>query len=178
MKTSSRARCSDDALGADGKPFILGRDTASKVGQLVNSAVGPALSLQVVGACLMWTKVVFETYVERVLAPSLSSGQVMVMDDLGAHKGERVRQLIEGRVCSLLFLPPYLPDCSPLEEAFSKGKALLRKAGARDSSATYPRSNIMRTVDGGRFSAAPADEGRFSQRGRRARSYRTRAAGR
>lgn len=77
------------------------------------------------------TKVVFETYVERVLAPTLSAGQVVVLDNLGAHKGERVRELIEGQGCSLLFLPSYSPDFSPIEEAFSKVKALLRTAAAR-----------------------------------------------
>jgi transposase len=55
----------------------------------------------------------------------------VVMDNLGAHKGEWVRELIEARGCSLLFLPPYSPDFSPIEEAFSKVKALLRKAKAR-----------------------------------------------
>jgi transposase len=77
------------------------------------------------------TKVVFEAYVEQVLAPSLRPGQVVILDNLGAHKGERVRELIEGRGCSLLFLPPYSPDFSPIEEAFSKIKALLRKAAVR-----------------------------------------------
>ncbi len=55
----------------------------------------------------------------------------MVMDNLSAHKGERVRQLIEGRGCELLYLPPYSPDLNPIEEAFSKLKASLRRAGAR-----------------------------------------------
>jgi transposase/transposase-like protein len=77
------------------------------------------------------TKAVFEAYVERVLAPSLSAGQVVVMDNLAAHKGERVRGLIEERGCALLFLPPYSPDLNPIEEAFSKVKALLRRAEAR-----------------------------------------------
>src|ERR671921_2259261 len=62
---------------------------------------------------------VFEAYVEQVLAPSLRPGQVVILDNLGAHKGERVRELIEGRGCSLLFLPPYSPDLNPIEEAFS-----------------------------------------------------------
>jgi transposase len=53
------------------------------------------------------------------------------MDNLTAHKGERVRELIEGRGCELLYLPPYSPDFKPIEEAFAKLKALLRKAGAR-----------------------------------------------
>jgi len=73
------------------------------------------------GACLTVegasTKVVFETYVERVLAPSLSCGQVMVMDNLGAHKGDRVRELIEARGVDLLFLPSYSPDLNPIEES-------------------------------------------------------------
>ena len=77
------------------------------------------------------TKVLIEAYVEGVLAPTLWAGQVVVLDNLGAHKGERVRELIERRGCSLLFLPPYSPDFSPIEEAFSKLKALLRKAQAR-----------------------------------------------
>jgi transposase len=77
-------------------------------------------------------KAVFEVYVERVLAPSLSEGQVIILDNLGAHKGERVRELVEARGCSSLFLPPYSPDFSPIEEAFSKAKALLRKAQARE----------------------------------------------
>jgi transposase len=77
------------------------------------------------------TKAVFETYAERVLAPALTPGQVVVMDNLSSHKGSRVRELIEGRGCELLYLPPYSPDLNPIEETFSKLKALLRKAGAR-----------------------------------------------
>ena len=88
--------------------------------------MGP--SMAVVGST---TKAVFEAYVERILAPSLRPGQVVVMDNLGAHRGERVGEFIEKRGCSLLFLPPYSPDFSPIEEAFSKIKALLRKAKAR-----------------------------------------------
>jgi transposase len=73
---------------------------------------------------------VFEAYVERVLAPTLRAGQVLVMDNLSVHKGERVRELIEHRGCQLLYLPPYSPDLNPIEEAFGKIKALLRKAEA------------------------------------------------
>jgi transposase len=74
---------------------------------------------------------VFEAYVERVLSPELRPGQVVVMDNLTAHKGERVRELIEERGCELLYLPPYSPDFNPIEEAFSKIKGLLRKGEAR-----------------------------------------------
>jgi transposase len=77
------------------------------------------------------TREVFETYLERLLAPSLEPGQVVVMYNLSSHKGERVRELIEGKGCELLYQPPYSPDLNPIEEAFARVKALLRKAGAR-----------------------------------------------
>lgn len=76
-------------------------------------------------------KEVFEAYVEKALAPSLVAGQVVVLDGLGAHRTKRVRELIEGRGCELLFLPPYSPDLNPIEEAFSKIKNLVRKAAER-----------------------------------------------
>jgi transposase len=77
------------------------------------------------------TREVFETYLQRVLAPTLASGQVVVMDNLSAHKGGRVKEIIEGRGCELLYLPPYSPDFNPIEQAFSKLKGLLRRAEAR-----------------------------------------------
>lgn len=73
--------------------------------------------------------------IERFLAPSLKSGQIVVMDNLSAHNGERVKRLIEGRGCTLLYLPPYSPDLNPIEEAFSKIKQLLRAIGARTKEA-------------------------------------------
>ena len=73
----------------------------------------------------------FETYVEHVLAPSLRPGQVVVLDNVSVHKGERVRQAIEARGCQVLFLPTYSPDLTPIEEAFSKLKAWLRRLEAR-----------------------------------------------
>jgi transposase len=78
---------------------------------------------------------VFETYLERVLAPTLRRDQVVVMDNLSAHKGGRVKELIEQRGCELIYLPPYSPDLNPIEEAFSKIKGLLRKAEARSREA-------------------------------------------
>ncbi|MGH3144882.1 MAG: IS630 family transposase [Rubrobacter sp.] len=74
---------------------------------------------------------VFEAYVERFLAPTLAGGQVVVLDGLGAHRTERVRELIEGRGADLLFLPSYSPDLNPIEEAFSKIKNIVRSAAAR-----------------------------------------------
>ena len=81
------------------------------------------------------TKVVFEAYVEHFLTPTLRVGQVVIMDNLSAHKGERVRKLIEDRGCELLYLPPYSPDLNPIEEVFSKVKRLLRIIGARTKEA-------------------------------------------
>jgi transposase len=77
---------------------------------------------------------VFEAYVEHFVVPTLRVGQV-VMDNLSAHKGERIRNLIEDRGCELLYLPPYSPDLNPIEEAFSKVKQLLRLIGARTKEA-------------------------------------------
>jgi transposase len=73
----------------------------------------------------------FETYVEQVLVPSLSPGQVVVLDNLSVHKDERIRQAILARGCQVLFLPAYSPDLTPIEEAFSKLKTWLRRLGAR-----------------------------------------------
>jgi transposase len=77
----------------------------------------------------------FEAYVEQVLAPSLRPGQVVVLDNLSVHQGEQVRQAIEARGCQVRFLPAYWPDFAPIEEAFSKLKAWLRRVGARTGAA-------------------------------------------
>jgi len=88
--------------------------------------MGPSLTVE--GTT---TSVVFEAHVEQVLAPSLRRGQVVVMDNLSAHKGERIKELIEQLGCQLLYLPSYSPDFNPIKEAFSKIKRLVRKAEAR-----------------------------------------------
>lgn len=77
------------------------------------------------------TREVFEAYLEQVLAPTLRVGQVVVMDNLSAHKGGRVKEIIEGRGCELYYLPPYSPDFNPIEQAFSKVKGILRRVEAR-----------------------------------------------
>ena len=77
------------------------------------------------------TRKVFEAYVERFLAPTLKPGQVVILDNLGAHKGQKVKQLIESRAASVIFLPAYSPDLNPIEEAFAKIKAILKKVAAR-----------------------------------------------
>jgi transposase len=76
-------------------------------------------------------RLAFETYVDKVLVPELRQGDVVIMDNLPSHKGPNVRQLIEAAGASLLYLPPYSPDFNPIENAFAKLKALLRKAAER-----------------------------------------------
>lgn len=92
--------------------------------------MGPSVAVE--GAT---TATVFETYIAQVLGPTLRSGQLVVMDNLSAHKGERVKELIESRGCEILYLPSYSPDLNPIEEAFSKIKGILRKIRARSREA-------------------------------------------
>ena len=100
-----------------------------------NTTLLASMTAEGMGSCLAvvgsTTEAVFEAYLERVLVPTLRPGQVVVMDNLASHKSQKVRELIEGRGCELLYLPPYSPDFNPIEEAFSKVKALVRKAGTR-----------------------------------------------
>ncbi len=93
---------------------------------ITGHGLGPCLAVE--GAT---TREVFEAYLEGALAPSLRPGQVVVMDNLSAHKGGRVKEIVEAAGCDLLYLPPYSPDLNPIEQAFSKVKGLLRHAEAR-----------------------------------------------
>jgi transposase len=96
----------------------------------------------------------FETYLEKVLVPELRPGDIVIMDNLSSHKGPRVRQMIEAAGASLRYLPPYSPDFNPIENAFAKLKALLRKAAERSvdglwsagaSSTALPKPNAKIT---------------------------------
>ncbi len=94
-----------------------------------------SLSLQGMGAAMILEgateSIAFELSIEQVLAPSLQPGQIVVMDNLSSHTSSKVRQAIQARGCKLLFLPAYSPALSPIEEAFSKLTAFLRRVGAR-----------------------------------------------
>src|SRR3712207_2195292 len=92
------------------------------------SAEGMGQAMSVEGAT---DGAAFETYVKHFLLPTLKEGQVVAMDNLQVHKSTRVRKLIQSAGASVLFLPPYSPDFSPIEEAFSKIKAILRSLEAR-----------------------------------------------
>jgi transposase len=127
--TRLRARAPKGERAYGRVPRNRGKNTTLLASMSVEG-MGP--SMAVVGST---KKAVFEAYVEQVLAPTLSEGQVLILDNLGAHRGARVREFVEARGCELVFLPPYSPDFSPIEEAFSKIKALLRKAKARERDA-------------------------------------------
>ena len=80
---------------------------------------------------------IFETYVETQLAPALATGDVVIMDNLSAHKSPKAEQAIRARGAWLLFLPPYSPDLNPIEMAFAKLKALLRARAVRTIDALW-----------------------------------------
>jgi transposase len=94
---------------------------------------------------------VFEAYIERFLAPTLKEGQVVVLDRLGAHRTQRVRELVEATGAELVFLPSYSPDLNPIEEAFSKIKGTVRKAGART------REALVEAIDRALAAVTPGD---------------------
>src|SRR5919107_5188715 len=105
-KKGERAHCS--------VPRNRGKNT-TMLSSMSVEGMGPSLAVE--GAT---TALVFEAYVEQVLAPSLHKGQIVVMDNLGAHRPKRVRELIEERGCELVYLPAYSPDYNLIEEAFAK----------------------------------------------------------
>jgi transposase len=81
----------------------------------------------------------FLAYVEQFLAPTLAAGDIVIMDNLGSHKGQAVRRAIRAAGAKLFFLPPYSPDLNPIEQVFAKLKTLLRKADERSVEATWRR---------------------------------------
>ena len=124
-----RARAPKGERAFGQAPRNRGKNT-TLLASMGSGGMGPCLAVE--GGT---TKAVFEAYVERVLAPSLSPRQVVVLDNLSAHKGDRARELVEERGARLLFLPSYSPDFSPIEEAFGKLKALLGREKARTKEA-------------------------------------------
>ena len=85
----------------------------------------------------------FLAYVEQVLVPTLKPGDIVIMDNLGSHKGKAVRHAIRAAGAKLFFLPPYSPDLNPIEQVFAKLKTLLRKAGERTVEATWKRIGAL-----------------------------------
>ena len=83
-------------------------------------------------------RLIFETYVETQLAPTLSKGDVVIMDNVAFHKSEKAEKFVKDRGAWILFLPPYSPDLNPIEMAFAKIKTLLRKSAARSYDELWP----------------------------------------
>ncbi len=106
-----------------------------------NTTLIASMTTQGMGAAMLLDGatdgIAFESYVAHFLAPTLIPGQIVVMDNLRAHKRSGVHELIEARGCTVLYLPAYSPDLSPIEEAFSKLKALVRRVRARTREAHY-----------------------------------------
>ena len=85
----------------------------------------------------------FLAWVEQFLIPTLKPGDIVILDNLGSHKGEAVRKAIRAAGARMLFLPPYSPDLNPIEQVFAKLKTLLRKAAERSVEATWRRIGTL-----------------------------------
>ncbi len=100
-----------------------------------NTTLVAALSLEGITAAMTvegaMDRLAFDVFVERLLIPALRPGQVVVWDTLSVHKSPDAARAIAARGCQLLWLPPYSPDLTPIEQTFSKVTAVLRRAGAR-----------------------------------------------
>jgi transposase len=105
-------------------------------------------------------EVVFETYLEKMLIPTLRPGQIVMMDNLSSHKTERIAALLEKTHCQLLYLPAYSPDLSPIEEAFSKLKAFIRRCRCKTVAA------LMKAIKNGLAAITAEDsQGWFAHAG-------------
>src|SRR6266851_8466212 len=85
----------------------------------------------------------FLAYVEQILVPTLSAGDIVIMDNLGSHKRQAIRRAIRAAGAKLFFLPPYSPDLNPIEQVFAKLKTLLRKADERTIEGTWRRIGTL-----------------------------------
>jgi transposase len=115
-------------------PRTRGKNT-TLLSSMTASGMGPSLTVEGATTALVFEAYVEKVLVEKVLVPSLIEGQIVVMDNLGAHRPKRIRELIEQQGCGLLYLPAYSLDYNPIEGAFAKIKNLLRKAAARSKEA-------------------------------------------
>ena len=124
--TRLRARVPKGERAYGKVPRNRGKNTTSIASITLEGAMGESMTIE--GAT---DDLAFEAYVKHFLGPSLKEGQVIVLDGLGAHRTQKVRELIERRGADLVFLPSYSLDLNPIEEAFSKIKGIVRKVGAR-----------------------------------------------
>jgi transposase len=124
--TRLRARAPKGKRAYSKVPRNRGKNTTLIAAITLEGAMGESMTVE--GAT---DTQAFEAYVEHFLAPSLCEDQVVVLDGLGAHRPQRIRELIEAKGADLVLLPSYSPDLNPIEEAFSKIKHLVRKEGQR-----------------------------------------------
>jgi transposase len=124
--TRLRARAPRGKRAYGKVPRNRGKNTTLIAAITLQGAMGESMTVEGVTDSLA-----FEAYVEHFLAPALKKGQVVVLDGLGAHRTEKVKELIEARGAEIVFVPSYSPDLNPIEEAFSKIKHLVRKVDAR-----------------------------------------------
>jgi transposase len=124
--TRPRARAPKGKRAYGKVPRNRGKNTTLIAAITLQGAMGESMTIE--GAT---DTLAFEAYVEHFLAPTLEKGQVVVLDGLGAHRPQRIRELIEAKGADLVLLPSYSPELNPIEEAFSKIKHLVRKEGAR-----------------------------------------------
>lgn len=118
----------------------------------------------------------FLAWVEQMLVPTLASGDVVIMDNLGSHKGLAVRQAIRAAGAHLLFLPPYSPDLNPIEQVFAKLKTLLRKAAERSVETTWRRIGmLLQNFPPGMRQLSPKLRIRFNLKGSDSSGCRARA---
>jgi transposase len=139
--TRARARATRGRRAYGKVPRNRGKNTTLIASMTLEGAMGPAMAVE--GAT---DRHVFEAYVERFLAPALAAGRIVLLDNLGAHKTERVRELIEARGCEVWFLPPYSPHLNPIEEAFSKVKALLKKCPVHHFAGCPVRRRLLKAI--------------------------------
>ena len=85
----------------------------------------------------------FSLYIAEILAPTLAPGDVVVLDNLGSHKGKLARAAVRAKGAHLLFLPPYSPDLNPIEQVFAKLKHMMRKAQPRNVEATWRKAGQL-----------------------------------
>ncbi len=140
-----RGRCRRGSRLIGRVPHGHWKTTTLVAGLRVDSVTAPFVIAQAMNGRI------FRTYVERCLVPTLAPGDIVIMDNLAAHKVAGVRQAIEAAGAVLLYLPPYSPDLNPIEQLFGKLKALLRKAAERTLEALW--TAIGRLLDD-----LPADE--------------------
>ena len=139
--TRLRARAPRGERAYGKVPRNRGKDTTLIASITLQGGMGASMTIE--GAT---DAQAFEAYIEHFLAPTLKEGQVVVLDGLGAHRTDRVRELIEQKGADLLFLPSYSPDLNPIEEAFSKIKNIVRKAQARTRQALVEAISIAISV--------------------------------